>query len=212
MQQAVLLSLQLSGLPPGLKGAYIHSGMTKKQRDSALQKVRGPPRARRAEQRAEPGAAADQRASSGSCSPSAGADAIARGAGRGRCWHPPLSAAADRLCLPRRGPLSLSVVPQLPALLLACLSGEPGRVGKRAEQGGGAGSQPPHRRRRTSRASAACLSGEPGRVGQCAEQGGDAGSRPPHRRCGTGPASTASWALQPRPHAALPSMWRGTWA
>ncbi|XP_068839458.1 ATP-dependent DNA helicase Q4 isoform X3 [Capricornis sumatraensis] len=35
-----LMDDQLSGLPPGLKGACIHSGMTKKQRDSALQKAR----------------------------------------------------------------------------------------------------------------------------------------------------------------------------
>ncbi|XP_058421163.1 ATP-dependent DNA helicase Q4 [Diceros bicornis minor] len=38
-----LLSLmddQVSGLPPGLKAACIHSGMTRKQQDSALQKVR----------------------------------------------------------------------------------------------------------------------------------------------------------------------------
>ncbi|KAM5315537.1 ATP-dependent DNA helicase Q4 isoform 2-T2 [Glossophaga mutica] len=38
-----LLSLmddQVSGLPPGLKAACLHSGMTRKQRDSALQKAR----------------------------------------------------------------------------------------------------------------------------------------------------------------------------
>lgn len=38
----MLLYLQVSGLPPGLKAACIHSGMSKKQRNSALQKVRGP--------------------------------------------------------------------------------------------------------------------------------------------------------------------------
>lgn len=41
LQQAVLLYLQVSGLPPGLKAACVHSGMTRKQRDSALQRVRG---------------------------------------------------------------------------------------------------------------------------------------------------------------------------
>uniref|UniRef100_A0A8C0DIA4 ATP-dependent DNA helicase Q4 n=1 Tax=Balaenoptera musculus TaxID=9771 RepID=A0A8C0DIA4_BALMU len=35
-----LMDNQVSGLPPGLKAVCIHSGMTKKQRDSALQKVR----------------------------------------------------------------------------------------------------------------------------------------------------------------------------
>lgn len=45
----MLLYLQVSGLPPGLKAVCIHSGMTKKERASALQKVRGPHRARAAE-------------------------------------------------------------------------------------------------------------------------------------------------------------------
>ncbi|KAB1258182.1 ATP-dependent DNA helicase Q4 [Camelus dromedarius] len=35
-----LMDDQVSGLPPGLKAACIHSGMTRRQRDSALQKVR----------------------------------------------------------------------------------------------------------------------------------------------------------------------------
>ncbi|XP_059971675.1 ATP-dependent DNA helicase Q4 isoform X2 [Mesoplodon densirostris] len=35
-----LMDSQVSGLPPGLKAVCIHSGMTKKERDSALQKVR----------------------------------------------------------------------------------------------------------------------------------------------------------------------------
>ncbi|XP_059757458.1 ATP-dependent DNA helicase Q4 isoform X2 [Balaenoptera ricei] len=35
-----LMDNQVSGLPPGLKAVCIHSGMTQKQRDSALQKVR----------------------------------------------------------------------------------------------------------------------------------------------------------------------------
>lgn len=37
----VLPTLQVSGLPPCLKVACIHSGMTRKQRESALKKVRG---------------------------------------------------------------------------------------------------------------------------------------------------------------------------
>lgn len=37
----MLLYLQVSGLPPGLKATCIHSGMTRKQRDTALRKVRG---------------------------------------------------------------------------------------------------------------------------------------------------------------------------
>lgn len=42
LQQA-LLYLQVSGLPTGLKAVCVHSGLTRKQRDSALQKVRGLP-------------------------------------------------------------------------------------------------------------------------------------------------------------------------
>lgn len=37
----VLPTRQVSGLPPCLKVACIHSGMTRKQRESALKKVRG---------------------------------------------------------------------------------------------------------------------------------------------------------------------------
>lgn len=40
LRQALLPYLQVSGLPPGLKATCMHSGMTRKQRDLALRRVR----------------------------------------------------------------------------------------------------------------------------------------------------------------------------
>lgn len=98
----VTLYPQVSSLPPCLKGVCIHSGLSQKQRESALQKVRGLTRQDR-QGGSWPSGDAPDLASSGSCGPGAAAGAVARDAGGGwggDAWPPP-PAASGRLRLYR---------------------------------------------------------------------------------------------------------------
>ncbi|XP_045431833.1 ATP-dependent DNA helicase Q4 isoform X2 [Pipistrellus kuhlii] len=197
-----LLSLmddQVSGLPRGLKAACVHSGMTRKQRDSALQKVRGLPEQDPRGPQAGPRAVVLTLLFTGSGRPGPRADVVARGVGWSWDWEPclPHSAAPSGLCLCRRSPLPLSVVPQLQTLLSPCLQGAAGMPGcallpgphghghtqhhPRCGRASGhsQGGCPQGTGHRPCQPAPVCVHRQGPRPGRCAQTGRGLASRPP---------------------------------